>query len=175
MRLKQKTAMLLLTIFASTQMVFADDLSSFDQMKSLEGEWKGTLNNTNGSSSDLTLKYSVRSNGSALLEESTEILNDEAPVEMLNIFNIQNGALQTTHYCGLMNKPVGELVNFSNGVLSFKIDPKKSGLEIGKDAFVSSWKLSLVPADKNTFFYEYTVINEDETVDTARAVVTRVL
>jgi len=175
MKIKQIIGVLFLATLASTQMVFADDSSSFEQLKSLEGEWSGILNNTNGNSSDLKLKYTVRSNGSALLEESTETLNGEEPVEMLNIFNIQGGVLQTIHYCGLMNKPVGELVSFSNGVLSFKIDPKKSGLEIGKDAFVSSWKLSLLTEDKNKFLYEYTVINEDKTVDTASAVVTRVL
>lgn len=171
MKIKHIIGMLLLS---STQMVLADGTSSFEQLKTLEGDWSGVLKNTNGDVSDLKLRYTLRSNGSAFLEESTETLNDEAPVEMLNIFNIQNGVLQTTHYCGLMNKPVGELVNFSDGVLSFEIDPKKSGLEKGKDSFVTSWKLSLPGEDENQFLYEYTVINEDQTVDTASAVVTRV-
>jgi hypothetical protein len=175
MQIKQLIGVVLCPMFLLTQVAFADDTATFDQLKSLEGEWSGILNSTNGDSSDLKLKYTIRSNGSALLEESTETLNDEAPVEMLNIFNVQNGALQTTHYCGLMNKPVGELATFSNGILTFKIDPAKSGLEMGKEAFVTSWKLSLLPEDNNKFLYEYTVINEDETIDTSTAVVTRVL
>jgi len=100
MQIKQLIGVVLCPMFLLTQVAFADDTATFDQLKSLEGEWSGILNSTNGDSSDLKLKYTIRSNGSALLEESTETLNDEAPVEMLNIFNVQNGALQTTHYCG---------------------------------------------------------------------------
>ena len=73
-----------------------------------------------------------------------------------------------------MNKPVGELVKSSNGVLSFKINPAKSGLEADKDEFIVSWKLSLTPEDGSKFLYEHKVVNLDGTVDTATAEVTRV-
>ena len=44
----------------------------FNQLKQLEGKWVGTINYSNGKSKPINLQYSIRSNGSALLEESNE-------------------------------------------------------------------------------------------------------
>ena len=79
---------------------------AFAGLMQLEGQWQGTLDKSDGTSVNLQLNYTSKSNGSALLEESSE---DD--VEMLNIFNIQEGTVVSTHYCGLMNKPVSKLVS----------------------------------------------------------------
>ena len=93
---------------------------------------------------------------------------------MLNIFNVQEGTVVSTHYCGLMNKPVARLVSSEGGVIKFKTDASESGLVEGKDEYVDTWSLSLMPEDANQFKYEYTVIRPDSTILTASAMVTRV-
>lgn len=142
---------------------------AFAGLMQLEGQWQGTLAKSDGTSVHLQLNYTSKSNGSALLEESSE---DD--VEMLNIFNVQEGTVVATHYCGLMNKPVARLVSAEDGIIKFKTDAAESGLEEGKDEYVDSWSLSLMPEDQNQFKYEYTVIRPDRTILTASAIVTRV-
>ena len=150
----------------------ADD-SMTDQavagLMQLERHWQGSLAKSDGTSVNLQLNYTSKSNGSALLEESSE---DD--VEMLNIFNVQEGTVVSTHYCGLMNKPVARLVSSEGGVIKFKTDASESGLVEGKDEYVDTWSLSLMPEDANQFKYEYTVIRPDRTILTASALVMRV-
>ena len=114
-------------------------------------------------------RLSLRSGGSSILEES-----DSDGNEMVSIYNTQGGSLLNTHYCILMNKPVGMLDSSTDGVLSFTTDVERSGLEEGKDEYVSSWRLNLDPANQNQFTYEYTVTKPDMTTFSAKAVVSRV-
>ena len=141
---------------------------AFDQLKSLAGEWSGTLHFSPGEHLErlaindeqtLKLTYSLRSNGSSILEES-----DNDGVAMLTIFNKQEESLLLTHYCALMNKPVAKLVSSADGVLSFTTDAARSGLQEGNDEYVKSWTLSLEPENPDQFTYEYTVISPDITV-----------
>ena len=94
-------------------------------------QWQGTLDKSDGTSVNLQLNYTSKSNGSALLEESSE---DD--VEMLNIFNIQEGTVVSTHYCGLMNKPVSKLVSAEGGVIKLKTD---AAAAVWKKAKTSTW------------------------------------
>jgi len=142
---------------------------AFAHLMQLEGQWQGQLDKSDGTSVTLQLNYSSRSNGSALLEESRE---DD--VEMLNIFNMQQDTVVSTHYCGLMNKPVARLVSAEDGVIKLKTDAAESGLEEGKDEYVDTWTLSLMPEDDNRFKYEYTVMRPDRSIVTASAVVSRI-
>jgi hypothetical protein len=147
----------------------ANNEEVFAQLKALSGNWAGTLKRSTGEEIPLQLSYSVRANDSAVVEES-----DEDGVAMLNIFNVQQGELVSTHYCGLMNRPVSTLTAAGNGVLSFTTDAGRSGLEEGKDEYVNSWTLTLDPANPDQFTYQYTVINADREVMTATAQVSRV-
>lgn len=153
------------TIHASAEI--SDE--AFAQLKTLSGDWAGTLQRSTGEEIALTLSYSVRANDSAVVEES-----DEDGVAMLNIFNVQQGELVSTHYCGLMNRPVSTLTAAENGVLSFTTDAGRSGLEEGKDEYVNSWTLNLDPENPDQFTYQYTVINADLEIMTATAQVSRV-
>ena len=105
-----------------TESAAATNPNDFEELKKLEGKWAGTLERTDGSSDELTLDYTVTSNGSALLEES-----DTGGTEMLSIFNFQNDQLLLTHYCGLQNKPISKLTANNNGLLSFATDSEMSG------------------------------------------------
>ena len=150
-------------------MVFALTLNAninsddFDKLKKLEGKWIGMLERTDGTSDMLNLEYSITSNGSALLEES-----NTGGVEMLTIFNNHNDKLLATHYCGLQNKPILNLVDYANGSFKFKTDAKTSGLSSDKESFVDTWIIE-VTKDGQEMLYEYTVIGPDGTTMTATA------
>ena len=101
-----------------TESAAATNPNDFEELKKLEGKWAGTLERTDGSSDELTLDYTVTSNGSALLEES-----DTGGTEMLSIFNFQNDQLLLTHYCGLQNKPIYFLIHHGTIHCSFHIHP----------------------------------------------------
>lgn len=135
----------------------------FDKLKKLEGKWMGMLERTNGTSDMLYLEYSITSNGSALLEES-----NTGGIEMLTIFNNHNDKLLATHYCGLQNKPILDLVSNNNGVFSFKTDTLKSGLAEGKELYVDTWSISL-SEDGTEMDYIYTVVGPDGVAFTATA------
>ena len=129
-----------------------DDIETFNQLKNLEGKWVGTLNGSDGNSKIINLSYSIKSNGSALLEES-----NEAGVEMMTIFNLHNDKILSTHYCGAMNRPVSELYENNKGNIIFITDQSRSGLDKKKDFFVNSWKFNLMPENEDTFIYSYVV------------------
>lgn len=164
-----KNFLLLITLIFAISLSAKTDPNDLDALKDLEGKWSGTLERTNGTSDDFKLEYKITSNGSALLEES---LTGE--VEMLTIFNFQNNELLLTHYCALQNKPVSVLETNSNGKYTFKTDFERSGLTTKKDTFVTSWKIDLMPSDKNKMYYEYTVSGPEGEVFTATAVMTRI-
>ena len=154
-----------LTVTSSFGNNFSED---FEKLKSLEGKWQGTLERTDGTSDSFELNYSVTSNGSALLEES-----DTGGVEMLTIFNVQNNELLSTHYCALQTKPVSVLKSAAKGEFVFITDSKRSGLSTEKEAFVTSWKISLMPEDSNTIHYQYTVTGPEGVVFVATSVLKR--
>ena len=156
------TALITATSFGNTK---AED---FEKLKSLEGKWMGTLERTDGTSDKFELNYSITSNGSAILEES-----DTGGIEMLTIFNHQNNELLLTHYCGLQNKPVSVLESKTNGTYVFVTDSERSGLSSDKEAFVTSWKLELMPEDPNKIIYQYKVTGPEGVVFVATAVMTR--
>ena len=158
-----------MTIGANSYASTVDD--DFAKMKTLVGKWTGTLEWSTGDKPEtLNLDYSIRSNGSAILEES-----NQGGVEMLTIFNVQNDKLQSTHYCGLRNKPVSYLVSSSNGVMKFKTDIEGSGIDISKESFVISWTIGLIEGEENKFNYEYKVHNPDGSVVTRTAVMQRMI
>ena len=154
---------------AEAQTNAASDPNDFEELKSLEGKWAGTLERTDGSSDEFTLDYTVTSNGSAILEES-----DTGGTEMLSIFNFQNDELLLTHYCGLQNKPISKLTGNNNGVLSFATDSEMSGLTLEKDTYVTSWEINLLPEDENQLMYKYTVSGPDGDVFTATSTLSRI-
>ena len=57
-----------------------NDETTFSQLKYLEGKWVGTIDYSNQDSKPINLSYSIRSNGSALVEQS-----NEGGVEMMTI------------------------------------------------------------------------------------------
>ena len=145
-----------LTLLAFITFAFVsgqNDTKTFQDLKQLEGKWVGTLNLSNGESKPINLHYSIRSNGSALVEES-----NEGGTEMMTIINLHNDKILSTHYCGARNRPVAELKSNKNGRIKFVTNHKRSGLDVNKESFVGSWEFIMTANEKDEFTYKYTSI-----------------
>jgi hypothetical protein len=68
---------------------------SFEQLKSLAGDWEGK--GSNGQPVEIT--YRVTANGSALM---SEIKSED---DMITMFHLDGDRLLLTHYCGAGNQP----------------------------------------------------------------------
>tara|TARA_B100000963_G_scaffold361594_1_gene398001 strand:+ start:1498 stop:1992 length:495 start_codon:yes stop_codon:yes gene_type:complete len=148
-----KKSLTLLAFAIFTFVSGQNDKKTFQDLKQLEGKWVGTLNLSNGESKPMNLHYSIRSNGSALVEES-----NEGGTEMMTIINLHNDKILSTHYCGARNRPVAELKSNKNGIIKFVTNHKRSGLDVSKESFVGSWEFVITPNEKDKFTYKYTSI-----------------
>jgi len=79
--------------------------ASFDKLKSLVGEWEGTMHE-GGKESPATTSYRLVSGGSALMN----VLGAGTPFEMVTMIHMDNSDLLDTHYCAAHNQPRFRLV-----------------------------------------------------------------
>ena len=94
----------------------ADSQAAFARLKSLAGEWEGTV--SDGSKSHL--RYEIISGGSAVVEH---FVNDKmgAANAMVTVFYLNGARLELTHYCMAKNQPhmQAEAFDSSTGELRF--------------------------------------------------------
>ena len=89
--------------------------ATFDKLKSLVGEWEGTMNE-GGQQAPATTSFRLVSDGSALLN----VLAAGTPYEMVTMFHPDNDDLLATHYCAAHNQPRFRLVPSSEpNVMTF--------------------------------------------------------
>lgn len=74
--------------------------AAFDKLKSLAGEWEGTMSDGD-KKLPATTSFRVVSGGSAILN----VLGANTPHEMVTMFHPDNNDLLATHYCGAQNQP----------------------------------------------------------------------
>ena len=89
--------MALLCLTAGPVMAQSKAQAGFDKLKTLVGEWEGSL--SNGMTSKLS--YRVVSNGS-VLEETMKSGTEDT---MITIYHLDGDRLMVTHYCGAGNQP----------------------------------------------------------------------
>ncbi len=73
--------------------------AAFDRLKSLAGDWAGTVGDANGPPASIT--YRVTAAGSAVVET----LFPGTPHEMVTVYHRDGDALVLTHYCAAGNQP----------------------------------------------------------------------
>lgn len=88
-------ASFLLLLACASAFAQSDAQKTFDQLKSLNGTWEGTLPNGNAAK----VAFRTTSNGSALM---SEIMGEE---DMITMFHMDNDRVLMTHYCGAGNQP----------------------------------------------------------------------
>jgi hypothetical protein len=89
----------MMTLVVASPSQAADKTKSeqaFDHLTSLKGEWKGEPDGVK-----TTLIYTVRANGSVLMEQC----RPEGGPEMITMFTVDSDRLIATHYCAAKNQP----------------------------------------------------------------------
>jgi len=74
--------------------------AGFDLLKSLVGEWEGSMNK-GGQVLPVTTTFRMVSDGSVLMN----VLGAGTPHEMVTMFHLDNSNLLATHYCAVHNQP----------------------------------------------------------------------
>lgn len=77
-----------------------DARAAFDKLKSLAGEWRGTLKEK-GSGEEGMVVYRVTANGTAVVET----IFPGTPHEMITVYHLDGDRLMLTHYCAAGNQP----------------------------------------------------------------------
>jgi hypothetical protein len=91
--LRLAASLLLLTV--TPAFAQSDAKSTFEHLKSLNGNWEGKANN----GKPVKLVFRSTSGGSALV---SEIMGDE---NMISVFHMDNDRILMTHYCAAGNQP----------------------------------------------------------------------
>jgi hypothetical protein len=77
----------------------ADGKAAFERLKSLAGDWQGTVGAAGGPPA--TIRYEIGSGGTIV----RELLFPGTEHEMLNVYHLVDGQLVATHYCAMGNQP----------------------------------------------------------------------
>ena len=111
--------------------------SALKKIKSLAGTWKGTHEMEGKPAEDVTVEYSVVSNGNAVIEK----MSPGTPHEMISIYYDKDGKLAMTHYCPIGNRPEMKLV--SSNDKEIKLDfTGPSDIDVAKDSHIHSLDLT---------------------------------
>jgi hypothetical protein len=91
-------------------------VTAFDQLKSLAGDWEGTVTE-NGQIMSATTTFRTASGGTVVIND----LGPGTPHEMITIFHQDGQDLLATHYCVMNNQPRMKLVPTSEpDVIAFE-------------------------------------------------------
>lgn len=136
---------LLTVLLALTPSLLAatDSTAAFSRLKTLAGEWKGTIGSPDGPPGRVI--YRVTANGHTVMET----LFPGTDHEMISMYHLDGGDLVLTHYCAAGNQPrmkfepaassATELVfSFTGGT---NLDP-------AKDGHIHNGRLRLPAADR---------------------------
>lgn len=115
--MKMRKSIIVMSVLLGCLMMtdgWAQEMStdSFDELKKLEGEWKGTK--PDGKS--VTVTYKIMSGGSAMVE--TLRPGDES--SMVTVYHRNGDKLMMTHYCSSGNQPRMIASNFGDGEIDFQ-------------------------------------------------------
>jgi hypothetical protein len=96
--MKSLTLALCLLLTASAALAQSAAQKSFDQLKSLTGEWAGK----NAQGQPVRITFRDTAGGSAVMSE----IHGQGPEEMISMFHLDGpNRLLITHYCGAGNQP----------------------------------------------------------------------
>ncbi len=119
-----------------------DGKAAFEKLKSLAGEWRGTIEKAGGPAAGV--QYRLASGGSVVMET----LFPGSEHEMISMYHLDGERLVLTHYCAMANQPRMQLTSATAAELRFdfeggaNVDPKTTRhVHSGRIAFVSADKL----------------------------------
>ena len=93
--------------------------TAFGKLKSLVGDWEGTIEWTGArtGTGSMNATYYLTGNGSALVEN---LIMDGVPT-MTSVYHLDGADLRMTHYCGAQNQPrlKAERIDPAHGAVDF--------------------------------------------------------
>ena len=119
----------------------ADGKAAFERLKSLAGEWQGTVGGEGGPPA--SIRYEVGSGGTIV----RELLFPGTEHEMLNVYHLVDGQLVATHYCAMGNQPHFKLQAASTDELVFGFDGGTNFVP-EKDPHIHDGRIKLVAPDR---------------------------
>lgn len=118
--------------------------AEFERMKSLVGQWKGTVDMGEGPV-EMVSNYRLLAGGSVLEEK----VFAGTPNEMTTMYYDRDGRLALTHYCVMGNRP-GMVLDSSDGnTMKFAFD-ERCGIDPKKESHMHSLTLRFDGADTIT-------------------------
>ena len=127
--------------------------AAFEKIKSLAGNWEGTMEMPGKGEMPMKVQYRVVAGGSAVEERCFA----DTPMEMVTMYTEQNGKVVLTHYCMLHNQPVMQLKKETDKALRFGFVARKSALDPEKDPHMHGLTLTFKSDDEivqNWVYYE---------------------
>jgi hypothetical protein len=132
-----------------------------DQFKQLAGDWVGKMTEDGKAWLPATVKYTVTSAGSAVVET----LGPGTQHEMVTVIHQDGKNLGLTHYCGIGNQPrMKAQVKGDSNVFDFEFTGA-SNMESPNDFHMHSVTYTIV--DKDTLKVVWTSFNEGKKVGTS--------
>ena len=118
----------------------ADGKAAFERVKSLAGEWQGTVTPTGQAAA---IRYELGSGGTIV----RELLFPGTEHEMLNVYHLVDGQLVATHYCAMGNQPHFKLQAAIADELVFGFDGGTNFVP-DQDPHIHDGRIKFVTADR---------------------------
>lgn len=131
----------------------AEQAALIDQIKQLQGTWKGETPHGEG-----TATFTVTSSGSTV----REIMFPGQPHEMTNMYHMDGSTLVMTHYCAMGNQPRLRAVAGKPGEIDLRYDGV-TNLAPNADHFMGGLRIVIV--DKDHIRQEWKGIEKGKVVD----------
>jgi len=129
--------------------------ASFDKLKSLVGQWEGTMDE-GGKQMPATTSFRLVSDGSALMN----MLGEGTKYEMVTMFHMDNSDLLATHYCGAHNQPRFRLVPSSEpNVVTFAF---KDATNLPSPSTPHMVGLKITFVDANHHYQDWTFLEKGQ-------------
>jgi hypothetical protein len=129
--------------------------ADFDKLKSLVGEWEGTMNE-GGKQFPATTSFRTVSDGSVVMS----VLGAGTPYEMVTMFHMDNQYLMATHYCAGHNQPRFLLVPSSEpNALQFEFKDATNLPTPGTPHMVG---VKIIFVDANHHFQDWTYLEKGQ-------------
>jgi hypothetical protein len=139
----------------------ADKHSGLDRFKALEGDWVGKMSEDGKNWIDATVKYTVTSSGSTVVET----LAPGTKFEMITVIHPDGKDLGLTHYCGIGNQPhMKAHVNGDSNTIAFDF-VSASNMKSDKDMHMHN--VAYTFADKDTLRAVWTNYHDGKPAGTA--------
>jgi hypothetical protein len=127
----------------------------FERMRSLVGNWEGTLqwSGARSASGKLRATYHLTGGGSALVEDLRMSETDVAT--MTTVYHLDGSDLRMTHYCAAMNQPrlKAAMVDDATGTASFAlVDVTNADAH---PSYVDGFSIHLIDSDHLDLKFEF--------------------